>query len=397
MTDELRALKQIVKAIVYKKDDPAARLVRSEHGIEFRYLDTYLSAGGAPVATTLPLSDEPVRSPSGAVPPFFAGLLPEGRRLSALRAAVKTSADDELSLLLAVGGDMVGDVRVLPDGNEPSAVRPRIEVADLTTVSFAQVFAADTGTTPDRIALPGVQPKASAQMISVPVAHGAGRYILKLDPPEFSHLCRNEWFMLQAARQSGLTVASAELRTDREGREGLLVRRFDRTDAGGLLAVEDGCQVLGRYPADKYALSTEQVCAGLSSATDAPLVAARAYLRWAVFAYVTCNGDLHAKNLSVSEDPGGIIQPSPAYDLPSSYPYGDMTMAMPLAGKDRENLGRDDYLHLAFELGVSDRAAGKVIADVIGAIGGWIDTIPDIGFDQRVTTKWRRAIEYRAR
>ncbi|HHU66493.1 MAG TPA: hypothetical protein GXZ33_01375 [Corynebacterium sp.] len=30
-------------------------------------------------------------------------MLPEGRRLTALRTAVKTSADDEFSLLLAVG------------------------------------------------------------------------------------------------------------------------------------------------------------------------------------------------------------------------------------------------------------------------------------------------------
>jgi serine/threonine protein kinase HipA of HipAB toxin-antitoxin module len=59
---------------------------------------------------------EPAFRPVGAVPPFFAGLLPEGRRLSALRAAVKSSGDDELSLLLAVGGDTVGDIEILPEG-----------------------------------------------------------------------------------------------------------------------------------------------------------------------------------------------------------------------------------------------------------------------------------------
>ena len=37
--------------------------------------------------------------PTGSL---FAGLLPEGRRLGALRRAVKTSADDDLTLLLAV-------------------------------------------------------------------------------------------------------------------------------------------------------------------------------------------------------------------------------------------------------------------------------------------------------
>ena len=396
MTDELRALKMVGTAVVYKKDRPAARLRRAEFGIEFSYLDAYLSAGHEPVATSLPLSDQPVRTPAGAVPPFFAGLLPEGRRLSALRAAVKTSADDELSLLLAIGGDTIGDVRVLPEGKPPDGVRPRVEVADWSTVSFAEVFAADTGAEPDRIGLPGVQPKASAQMISIPVVAGADRYILKLDPPEFPHLCRNESLMLRAARQAGLQVASAELRVDREGREGLIVRRFDRA-GGGLLAVEDGCQVLGRYPADKYALTTEQVCTGLSAATDAPVVAARTYLRWVTFAYLTCNGDLHAKNLSVAEQPGGVVQPSPAYDLPSSYPYGDSTMALTIAGKDREDIGRDDMMKMAGVLGVADRAARKVLDEVVGAVDRWIDLLPEAGFDGRTTTKWRRAIEYRAR
>ncbi len=54
---------------------------------------------------------------AGALPPFFSGLLPAGRRLTALRSAVKTSADDELTLLLAVGADTIGDVQILPHGD----------------------------------------------------------------------------------------------------------------------------------------------------------------------------------------------------------------------------------------------------------------------------------------
>jgi HipA-like protein len=82
----------------------------------FSHLPEYVGEGGARVTTTLPVTAEPEFRPAGAVPPFFAGLLPEGRRLSALRAAMKTSGDDELSLLLAVGGDTVGDIQILPEG-----------------------------------------------------------------------------------------------------------------------------------------------------------------------------------------------------------------------------------------------------------------------------------------
>ena len=87
---------------MFKDTQLAGVLRRLRGGVEFGYLPEYLSAGGEQVATTLPLTDVPVLTPAGAVPPYFAGFLPEGRRLSSLRRAVKSSADDDLSLLLAV-------------------------------------------------------------------------------------------------------------------------------------------------------------------------------------------------------------------------------------------------------------------------------------------------------
>lgn len=394
---ELHQLTGVREAAVFKKAVRAGTLQRDRAGVEFRYDAGYLRSDGAPVASTLPLSSEPVRSPAGAVPPYFAGLLPEGRRLAALRSAVKTSADDELSLLLAVGADTVGDVRVIPEGADLEAARPRIGVAEWSQVSFAEVFAADSGASPDRVGLPGVQPKASARMISFPVSRGSDRFILKLDPPEFPHLCRNEACMVRAARMSGLPTVQAELVRDRDGADALAVHRFDRTAAGGLLAVEDACQVLGRFPADKYAVSTEEACVGLASATDAPIVAGRALLRWVAFAYVSCNGDVHAKNLAIAERQDGTVQVAPAYDLPSSYPYGDTTMALTLAGKNREDLGRADFLGFAAGLGVRDRAAGKVLDAVVDAVDGWVEGLAELPFDRHVTGKWQRAVRYRAR
>ena len=349
------------------------------------------------MASTLPLRFEPYLTPAGALPPYLSGLLPEGRRLSALRAAVKTSADDELSLLLAVGADAVGDVQVVVAGRDPEEVPPRIVVKKWSDVSVAEVFAAETGAEPDRVALPGVQPKASARMISLPVRHGSGRFILKLDPPEFPHLCRNEWLMLRAAHDSGLEVARAELVTDRDGREALAVHRFDRSPGGDLLAVEDACQALGRYPADKYNVSTEQAGAALSAVTDAPLATARTLLRWVAFAFVSCNGDLHAKNLAVAERPDGTVQAAPAFDLPSSYPYGDLTMALPVAGKFREDIGRDDLMALARTWGVPPRAAAKVLDEVVARVDRWVGRLDESGFPERTVAKWRRAIEHRRR
>lgn len=77
----------------------------------------------SPTACPWPLA--PVRTAAGAVPPYFAGLLPESRRLTALQRAIKTSADDEFSLLLAIGHDAIGDVQVVARDGTPWAEERR--------------------------------------------------------------------------------------------------------------------------------------------------------------------------------------------------------------------------------------------------------------------------------
>lgn len=98
----LRQLRLVSSADVYKAGKLAGTLRRLRDRTEFEYLPAYLAAGGAPVAWSLPPTAGVYAAPAAAVPAFFAGLLPEGRRLTALRRIVGTSADDEFSMLLAV-------------------------------------------------------------------------------------------------------------------------------------------------------------------------------------------------------------------------------------------------------------------------------------------------------
>lgn len=395
----LRDLPRVTTADVYKQGLLAGELVRRPEGIVFRYLDEYLNLDGPAVATTLPLSPEPVLTPAGAVPPYFAGLLPEGRRLTALRRAVKTSADDDLSLLLAVGADSVGDVQVLPSGIPLHEVRPAVTISDLGDVDFQEVFAGAVGAEPDRVGLPGVQDKVSARMITLPVQEGGANHLLKLNPPELPALVENEAFFLEAARRSGLRVVDAELVTDGKGQTGLLIRRFDRavgTDGRTvLLAVEDGCQALGRYPADKYALTAEQVCAGLCAHADAPLVAARELLRQLAFAYVTGNGDAHAKNLAmVYVDEWRI---APAFDLPSSYLYGDTTVALSVAGRGGADLPRRAFVEFGATLGLPERAVAGTLDEVCDRADRWLPDLDSLPFPTATLRKLRRTVEFRRR
>lgn len=386
---------------VYKNGRLAARLAREAGGIRFEYFADYLDDARAPaIATTLPRTDVPVVAAAGAVPPFFAGLLPEGRRLGALQRAVKTSADDDLTLLLAIGADTVGDVQVVPDGSELGHDNAALVVEDWSTLSFADLYRDLTGErlVPARANLAGVQVKASARMVSLSVRRPDEYVILKLDPPEYRHLIADEKFFLDAARQSGLAVAKAEIVYDAHGGAGLVVRRFDRVGTDGtprMLAVEDACQVLGHYPADKYNLDTADVIRGLARVSGAPIVAARDLLRQFAFAYLTGNGDAHAKNFSVVQSPSGEWGVSPAYDIPSSAPYADHTMALPIGGKTDERIGRGDFVALGETVGVRARATERVLDELLDRADLWLPQLETLPFDHRTVHELRRAVEYR--
>lgn len=259
MLDELQRVRWIQRADVYKRGELAGWLERTPEGVRFDYDPDYLASGGPPVATSLPPSKAPTVASAGAVPPFFAGLLPEGRRLLALRRAVKTSADDELSLLLAVGADAVGDVQIIPAGEPPDRPAPHVAVADWSNVRFADLMA----TSPE--------------------------------------------------------------------------------------------------------------------------------------AYLSANGDLHAKNLSVHEQADGEWRLSPAYDMPSTHPYGDTTMALPVDERTRDDITRDNFVALGAHAGVTHRAIVKTLDRLCERVDLWIDDLDRIPLPERRIRELRRVIDGRRR
>jgi len=395
----LRQLRLVKTADVYKAGRAAGVLRRLSDRTEFVYSQAYLNAAGPPVAWSLPLRAQPFTAPAAAVPAFFAGLLPEGRRLTALRRSVGTSADDEFSMLLAVGGDTVGDVQVVPVNEKPADTKPII-VDDFGEVVFADLFAQAIGQQPDRTALPGVQDKISGRMLNVPIHGGAQAYILKLNPPEFPHLVENEHFFFLAAARTRLRLAEVELVHDRTRAPGLLVHRFDRIHEGDhvrALAVEDGCQVLGRWPGDKYVISTEDAITGLARCCRAPGVAALELYRLLVFAYLSGNGDLHAKNLAIVQDQKGEWRVTPAFDLASSAVYGDRNMALSIGGRIRQQLSWTMLRSLGEAIGIPSRLAANVVREQVAAADAWIEELDKLPFDANSLNKLRRLVRARIR
>ncbi|GAB4098603.1 type II toxin-antitoxin system HipA family toxin [Sinomonas halotolerans] len=358
MAPDLAGLRFVPAADVYKNGTLAGQLSRTPQGaIQFSYSPAYAEGGGTAVASTLPVGTATVAHVG--LPPFFAGLLPEGHRLTVLRNAVKTSPDDELTVLLAVGADVPGDVQIVPAGQAPEEP-PVLAEIDGAALDFSALAVAL-----DLHGLPGVQDKVSASMLTAPLAARQGRYILKLDPPQHRHLVLNESLHLRAAAEMRLPVAAHSVHHDAAGRPGLLVRRFDRApdEDGGWrrLPLEDGAQLLGVLPASKYAVDTEQLIVAAADACAARPVALRNLYMQFLFAWLTGNGDLHAKNISVLWDRPGKGSVAPIYDIPCTLLYDDETMALPIGGVTRK-LKASHWKSLAADIGLPEKAARSAAA-----------------------------------
>lgn len=386
-------------ADVVKRSHAAGTLRRDGDDVVFEYHEDYLASAHPDVATTLPKRAGEYRERGGAVPPYFAGLLPEGRRLTAVQAALKTSPDDEFSQVVAVGADCVGDVQVLPHGataNEPGAAKVH-DLPDPSQLSFRQLFADLLERPLGEASVAGVQDKISEQMVSVPVSGSFGPAIIKLAPPAFPRLVENEAFFLDVARACGLEVASAQVIRDRDGESALVVKRFDRVRVAGrtvAIAQEDALQLAGRWPAAKYLMSARDVFSAVARVSSAPVVEISKLVRLFAMSYVIGNGDLHAKNVSV-QNTDGLWRLTPAYDIVTTLPYGDRTTALVTEGR-RDNLRADDFVALAARHDVPEAVTRRILADVATACRDLIRHAGDIGFNEKHTADLIRTVEKRA-
>lgn len=393
-------------ALVLRGDVLAGHVHRTAKGAVFEYEPAFLAKhherSDHGIAYRLPYATPRLETLGTNVHPFFAGLLPEGVRLRALVRRVKTSEDDLLSLLVAAGADCIGDVAVALDLTAPRDTTPTLDVAALSEVRFADVLAESlAGKRGLEPTIPGAQEKISASMISVPVrgkGKGLRAYVLKLNPERMPRLVENEAFFLRMARASGLDVARSEVVHDGAGAAGLLVERFDRIPDGAALRKvhqEDACQFLDRYPADKYVLSHADIARGIVELSTVPIVEMARYLRLVAFSYLVANGDLHAKNVSLRTNAvDGRVELTPAYDLLSSLPYGDRTMALSFDGRD-DNLKRAHFLAFGERFGVRTAATSATLDELCDVAPAWIARLEEIGLDPRKTADLTRVMQKR--
>ncbi|MEX2548809.1 MAG: HipA domain-containing protein [Nitriliruptoraceae bacterium] len=359
----------VAAADVYKDGSLAGRMWRVDQDVTFAYVDAY---DGPPVASTLPVGATATET-SMRAPAYFAGLLPEGEtRRRSLARALHVTEDDELGLLIHLGADTIGDVQIVEAGAPLPEPAEEAEPVDFLDVSFSELWLPEDPA--HRAAVPGVQPKLSYHSRSL-IGGRAGHVILKFSPDDSWHgVLHNEQLFMTAARDAGLDAPDVVIVEDRDGLQALAVTRFDRSWRAGEVvrhAQEDASQVLGLRPSQKYDPDAHAVVRALSQLCTAPPVAARDLLHQMLYSYAVGDNDLHAKNLSIGQDPvTGTWSVTPVYDVLHTWPYeGDHRFHPAVRGRLHGSVSRRHWLALAADVGIPEKVAAQLCDRVSAAVG----------------------------
>ena len=167
---------------------------------------------------------------------------------------------------------------------------------------------------------------------TIPAAGVGGSWIIKFPSAAFDRVPENEFAMMELARAIGIDVPEVRLiplediqgvspgRRRQSGDQALAVKRFDRTDSGERVHIEDFAQVFGVYPEKKYEKASYRNLAEviwLETGEDG----LREFIRRLVFNTLIGNGDMHLKNWSVIYPDRRTAQLSPGYDFVSTIAY----------------------------------------------------------------------------
>ncbi len=213
----------------------------------------------------------------------------------------------------------------------------------------------------------GVQKKISLHLESSAgksrltlVGYPAG-YILKPESNEFQKLPQSEFVAMKLAGLWKIKTVPNALFQMVDGSLAYIAKRIDRADEK--IAMEDFCQLGERLTEDKYKGSYEQCGKIISKYSAMPVADKSDFFNRLLFCFIIGNNDMHLKNFSLIETADSIFVLSAAYDLLSVQivnPADTEETALTLNGKKR-NLKKSDFLRLAENLGLNEKAARRMI------------------------------------
>jgi serine/threonine-protein kinase HipA len=340
----------------------------------FDYAQSWVDVPRAsPISPALPLhpkADLTADAHSADVRQFFENLLPEGAALDHAARAANVSKANLVGLMIALGGETAGAIRVLPEAvTAPAGAQAEGQLRLVTRDELSQRIR-DRASTPFsvwdrkvRLAIAGCQDKIAVyergtEWYLVDGGRLASTLVVKPVPvdPQLHSLPGNEFICMRLA--DACDLAAATVRLVHVPEPVLLVQRFDRVVEGERvrrLHLIDGCQALGRGVGMKYerpygsTRDVRHIRDGVSypklfellEVSRQPAVDRQALLQWAIFQALVGNTDGHGKNVSFFYDVEGL-RLAPMYDvvciaaLGAPDIEGEYAMAIGDAFTDRE-------------------------------------------------------------
>lgn len=336
-------------------------------GYSFTYDKEWLKRDEGGVGLSLPPTLEAYVSKN--LFPFFDNLIPEGWLLSHAEDKFKIDKKNRFAILLATGRETVGAVKVVAldetgqEIQDEQFIRTNTSQKDLRIAQFksadgrcpyclkaltkkqlAEIFyhpsCAKKMWNSTRIlkilldsqeplnsfretiygaSISGAQRKglfkyAKGQL--TPTSKGS-QFIVK-PQGDYSFLPENEHVTMAIAKDVGFDVPPFTI-FDAGDDVGMVfaIKRFDVTDNGEQLRLEDAAQVIQQKSEDKYKSSYEQLAKAIKNYSDAPTADLFELWKRMLFSFFIGNADMHLKNWSFIELKAmqGIFRLSPCYDF----------------------------------------------------------------------------------
>lgn len=236
-----------------------------------------------------------------------------------------------------------------------------------------------------RLSISGVQEKVSmildGKHLRLTEEGEQGTYILKPIPRDLllvNQVPANEHLTMQIARQVfGINTAHNALIFFKNGAPAYLTKRFDITNDGRKLGMEDFASLAGKTSENagadfKYEYSYEEIAELIKKFVSAYPIEVEKYFSLVLFNYLFLNGDAHLKNFSLLESPNKDYLLSPAYDLINTRLHvEDSRMALKggLFKNDFETesytangfYAFDDFLEFGIRIGIREERVRKSI------------------------------------
>jgi len=339
-------------------------------------------------------------STGGELPPYFAGLLPESELRKRLEATRHHPEDrDDFGVLAAAGDDLPGALVVRPA--EIDALPPYARAVGVTGGADNLEIAVVEGPTEGAASVSGVQNKLAlstaqaGKRYTMPTHGRLSDLIAKLPARNDDTQVFNEYVSMQLAQAAGVAVAPCRpLPLSAIAVEGLAdalgpdlhflgVDRFDR-EPGGRVHAEDGCQLLTRMPARKYAGTDAYVL--LVRLLDRLSVRGiedvrQFFIRQAVNTLLG-NSDAHLKNFSFLYRNGLAPELSPAYDIVSVAALPGFAAFGQNVAIDRQQRAQtlETYREFARSARIAERIVTAAVKDAVALAQerwpGLLDTLP---------------------